>query len=269
MSMTDEVDPRSSLWGLIGFYLRFLRTSKGLTGAEAGKIAGCAPSTISRIETGAQLMSTKHAARLDEAWRTGGLFTLLIYYAVRATTPDWFQSYLSHEQGADRVRMFAGQYVPGLFQTPEYAQALLAEGRAKDKKAALERRMARQEILSRPNPPEVWVIIAQTVLEWPVGGKNVFKAQLARLLSLSEQPNISIRVVPGTAGAYEGMDGPFMITTGREGEIAFAEAPNAGRLVAHLEEVNDFVIRFDRIGMLALPVGPSRDLIKKNMEQMT
>lgn len=152
MSNKDAVDPRSSLWGLMGFYLRFLRTSKGLTGTEAAKIAGCAPSTISRIETGDQLMSDKHAARLDKAWKTGGLFTLLIFYARRASNPDWFNSFLRQEQEADKIRMFAGQHIPGLLQTPEYARALLAAGRTKDKDGSHERRMARQAVLNKTNP---------------------------------------------------------------------------------------------------------------------
>lgn len=111
------------------------------------------------------------------------------------------------------------------------------------------------------------MILAQTVLEWPVGGPEVFKAQLARLLEVSELPHVSIRIVPSTAGAYEGLDGPFMILTGKEDEVAFVEAPNAGRFVADDVEVKDFVTRFDRIGMLALPVGPSRELIKQIMEE--
>ncbi|GAA2442094.1 helix-turn-helix transcriptional regulator [Actinomadura vinacea] len=268
MSQKDAADPRSSMWGLIGFYLRFLRTSKGLNGPDVAKIAGCAPSTISRIETGEQRMSDKHAERIDKAWKTGGLFTLLIYYARRASDPAWFNSFTSQEREADRIRMFGGQHVPGLLQTPEYAEALLAAGRAKDKEAAHRRRMARQEVLTRANPPELWVILAQPVLEWPVGGHHVLKAQLARLVELSELPHVSIRIVPTTTGAYEGLDGPFMILTGKEDEVAFVEAPNAGRLVAEMEEVKDFVTRFDRIGMLALPIGASRELIKQIMEQM-
>ncbi|GAA3932977.1 helix-turn-helix transcriptional regulator [Actinomadura viridis] len=269
MSRKDAADPRSSMWGLIGFYLRFLRTSKGLTGPDAAKIAGCAPSTISRIETGEQRMSDKHAERLDKAWKTGGLFGLLIYYARRASDPDWFESFLAQEQEANRIRMFAGQHVPGLLQTPDYARALLDAGRAKDKEASHKRRMARQKVLDRANPPELWVLLAQNVLEWPVGGRDVHRGQLALLLKLSELPHVSIRIVPTTAGANEGLDGPFMILTGGNDELAFVEAPNAGRLVSEVDEVRDFLTRFDRIGMLALPIGASRELIKKIMEQMT
>ncbi|GAA4224844.1 hypothetical protein GCM10022254_05270 [Actinomadura meridiana] len=34
------------------------------------------------------------------------------------------------------------------------------------------------------------------------------------------------------------------------------------------DDDEDFVTRFDRIGMLALPIGASRELIKKTMEQL-
>jgi transcriptional regulator with XRE-family HTH domain len=256
------------MWDLIGHQLRFLRTARGLTGAEAAKIAGCGPATISRIETGEQKMTEQQAERLDAAWRTGGLFAVLIYYARRASNPDWFNSFTRHEREAERIRMYGGQYVPGLLQTPEYTTALLAAGREKDKEAHFGRRMARQEVLARPNPPEIWLILAQNVLECPVGGCDVMKAQLARLVELSELPTVSIRVVPTAAGANEGLDGPFMIFTGRRGEVAYADAPNAGRLIVDIDEVKDFVTRFDRIGMVALPIDASRELIKRTMEQM-
>ncbi len=268
MSRRDAADPRTSMWDFIGYYLRFLRTSRGLTGAEAGHAARCSAATISRIETGEQRMSEQQAERLDVAWRTGGLFATLIYYARRASNPDWFKSFVRQEQDADRIRIFAGQHVPGLLQTPEYARALLEAGRTKDKEGALRQRMARQEILQRADPPDIWVILAQSALSWPVGGHAVLAAQLSRLVELSSLPNVSIRVVPPTAGAYEGLDGPFMILGGRDGEVAFVEAPSAGRLVTDADEVKDFVTRFDRIGMTALPIDATLNLIKRTLEDM-
>jgi transcriptional regulator with XRE-family HTH domain len=268
MSRRDAADPRSSMWNLAGYYLRFLRTSKGLTGSEAAKIAGCAPATISRIETGEQKMTEKQGERLDAAWKTGGLFSHLIYYARRASNPDWFNSFTKQEREADRIRMYGGQYVPGLLQTPEYATALLTAGRPKDREAALARRMARQEVLTKPKPPEIWALLAQNVLDCPVGGRDVMKGQLARLVELSMCPTVSIRIVPLAAGANEGLDGPFTIFTGKRSEVAYTDAPNAGRLIVDADEVKDFVTRFDRIGMVALPIEPSRELIKRTMEQM-
>jgi hypothetical protein len=128
--------------------------------------------------------------------------------------------------------------------------------------------MARQELLSKPNPPDLWVLLSESVLDWPVGGTEVMRAQLARLLEFSELPHVTLRVVPKSAGAYEGLDGPFKVITVEEGELAFVDAPNGGRLVMDAAEVRGLRLRFDRIGAVAQPVDSSRSLIKQVMETM-
>jgi hypothetical protein len=128
--------------------------------------------------------------------------------------------------------------------------------------------MARQEILRRPVPPDVWITLAESVLDWPVGGRPVLIEQLARLMEISEHPNIVLRIVPKSAGAYDGLDGPFMVLSGKNGDTTYVDAPNGGRLVVDSSEVQSFIDRFDRIGAHALPVDSSRSLIKEVMEKL-
>jgi hypothetical protein len=77
---------------------------------------------------------------------------------------------------------------------------------------------------------------------------------------------VTLRVVPKSAGAHEGLDGPFKIITVRQGDVGFVEAPTGGRLVVDATEVRDLKLKFDHIGAVALPVGYSRDLIRQLME---
>lgn len=80
--------------------------------------------------------------------------------------------------------IFEAVVIPGLLQTPEYARALAIAGGATDEvvRAVVEERMERQAILARSDPPLLWAIIAETVLEWPVGGAEVMREQLQHLL---------------------------------------------------------------------------------------
>jgi hypothetical protein len=167
------------------------------------------------------------------------------------------------------IQMYGGQLVPALLQTPDYARALLVAGRNADIEGDLDNRLARQSLLSKPHPPDVWVLLAESVLDWPVGGPEIMKAQLARLLELSDLPHMTLRVVPKSAGAHEGLDGPFKVITVEEGEVAFVDAPNGGRLVMDTAEVRGLRLRFDRIGAVALPIDSSRNLIRQAMETMT
>lgn len=105
-------------------------------------------------------------------------------------------------------------------------------------------------------------------LDCPVGGPDVMRAQLAHLLDLSNQPNVSVRVVPRSAGAHVGLDGAFKVMTVDEGDVAYTEAHGGGRLVLSAQEVRSFSVRYDRVGVKALPEEASRNLIREIMEDM-
>lgn len=100
--------------------------------------------------------------------------------------------------------------------------------------------MARQAILASASPPELWVLLAETALQCLVGGKAVMHEQLARLVELSVLPNVTLRIVPNSAGANPGLDGSFKVIKVKEGKAAFVEAPNGGRLVLNAAEVGGF-----------------------------
>jgi hypothetical protein len=141
-------------------------------------------------------------------------------------------------------------------------------GRDPDVEGSLARRMARQAVLDRPNPPELWILLAETVLACAVGGPKVMREQLAALLEASERPNVMLRVVPNSAGANQGLDGPFKVIRVQERDVAFVEAPGGGRLILGTAEVQSFGIRFERIGAEALSPAASRSLIERLMEAM-
>ena len=110
------------------------------------------------------------------------------------------------------------------------------------------RRMARQESLTREPPPVLWVLITENVLDWPMGGPEVMREQLAHLLEVSERPNIGIRVIPKLAGAHFGVDGSLKIMTSPSGDVAYTESPGGERLVSSRLEVQPYVVRYVRVG---------------------
>jgi transcriptional regulator with XRE-family HTH domain len=268
VSLIPSEDPRSSMWAFIAYYLRFCRQQRKLNGDLMGEILGCSKSTVSRLETGEGKLDETQAALLDQKWDTGGLFGILLAYARLGHDPDWFKQYLDIEPLASVIRIWQVDLVPGLLQTPDYARANLAAGGVKDIDGDLAKRLKRQEILDGDTPPELFVLLAEGLLEIPGGGAKVMRAQHAHLLNLSERPNIAVRIVPKAAGLHPGLDGSFMIMTTEAGDLAYVEAPGGGRLVPSPPDVRSFAIKYDRIGLEALPTGPSRDLIRRAMESM-
>lgn len=269
MHINESPEPRSSMWAWMAYYLRFQRMQHGMSGHALARLLNCARSSISRLENREAKLTDAQAAALDREWNTGGTFTIMLWYARLGHDPNWFKNFTDSEGRASVLKIYSGQLIPALLQTPAYARALLVEGREPGIDALVEARMARQRILTNDSPADLWVVLAETALPCLVGGKAVMREQLARLIELSHLPNVMLRIVPNTAGANPGLDGPFKVIKVKEGQVGYVEAPTGGRLVADASEVDGLIDRFDRIGAVALPVDSSRSLIKHLMETMT
>lgn len=267
--MTNQPpDPRSSMRAWIAHQLRFQRIERGLSGDAVAKILSCSRSTISRLESGEARLTDKQAAKLDKAWRTGGFFTYALWYARLAPDPQWLASYTAFECRASLIHMFSGQVIPVLLQTPDYARALLLAGRNADVEGDLAKRLARQKLLTRPNPPELWILLTENVLTWPVGGVETMRRQLDHLRELAARSDVILRIVPRRSGESEALDGSFKVITVREGEVGYIEAPTGGRLVLDTDGARDLRMRFDRIGAKAAPVDSTVEMIEQAMEAL-
>ncbi|GAA4624648.1 hypothetical protein GCM10023196_025630 [Actinoallomurus vinaceus] len=226
---------------------------------------GLSGKTVSNVEAGRRKIDERQAKIIDRHFRTGGLFELLLWYAQNGHNPDWAQSVTAYEVIARLIRIYQGQYIPPPFQTEDYARALLlARSNVGDLEGTLQARMDRQAaILDRPDPPYVWALLDEDILDDCIGGAEVMQAQLRHLLELIQRPHISIRIIPRSAGAHIGKDGPFRIITR---DIAYAGAARGGRLIEMCGEVEEFRLDFDLIGQKAASDDASRALIERRLE---
>jgi transcriptional regulator with XRE-family HTH domain len=269
MSAIESLDPDRSLWDLIAVELRRQCEAHRISGSRLGAMIGCDRSTVSRYETGTLKLGERQAKILDREWALEGLFTRLVRYARAGHNADWFQQNVAYEARATVVKIFEQAVIPGPLQTQEYARALFTAGRAEDIDAAVETRIARQVLLTKPRPPVVWILLDETVLlRTFIGGPEVVRGQLAHLLKVSEFPHVTIRIVPLSVGAHVGIAGSFRILTVREGDVAFMEARGGGRLVLDATEVRRFGIEYDQIGAEALSRDSSRSLLASILESI-
>jgi hypothetical protein len=264
----DPLNPKISLWHMLAHLLRWEREKNGLTLVQWGKICSAAPSTVSNVEAGRRKIDERQARILDRHFRTGGLFELMLWYARNGHNPDWAQSVAAYESMALVIRIYHGQYVPPPLQTKEYAHALLsARSKVGDLNKTLKARMTRQAaILERLDPPYLWALIDEQVLDHGFGGTEVMQAQLRHLLDMMRRPRISIRVIPRSAGAHCGIDGPFRIITVDSRDVAYTGAARGGRLIEMCDEVEDIRIDFDLIGQKAASDDASYSLIERRLE---
>ncbi|MBW8482969.1 helix-turn-helix domain-containing protein [Actinomadura parmotrematis] len=267
-----ELDPARSLWDLAALEVSRQRYWASLTITAFAELIGCDRSTVSRIESGGLRLSLQIAAAIDETFAARGLFTCLVGHASARREGNWMPGLADYEKRASRIRMWEPTLVPGLMQTPAYGRAVLeaAEkaGLLTDVEGELELRMARQRAVweREGGAPRMSAVVSWAVLELPVGGPGVMHDQLAHLLALSERPRVSVRVVPKSAGAHTGHDGPHKLLSVGGRDVAFSDGADWGGLVLDLERVERFALRCEQIGDLAAPVDRSREMITRAME---
>jgi hypothetical protein len=268
MSAADLIDPNASIWDWLAYDLRVHRLRHKQTLSYVGDVLNRTKGWVSNVENGRRRLTEVEAKKLDMLWSTSGHFFRLISYAKRGHDPDWGRQHLEYESRASVLAIFELAVVPGLLQTEEYARVSFTAAGVPNVEDQVAKRMARQEALSRPDPPMLWVLLDEGVLDREVGGPQVMKAQLAKLLEMSELPHVSIRIVPRSAGWHFGLEGSFKIMTVDTGDVVYTEACGGGRLVSDPEEVRDFRLRHARIGQWALPIDSSRRLIERKLEAM-
>jgi len=213
---------------LLGSQLRRLREARGIARDAAGYTIRASESKISRMELGRVSFKVRDVEDLltlyqvkDEAERA-----TLLALANAANLPgwwhrygdvlaDWFQPYLGLEEAASVVRTYEVQFVPGLLQTADYARAVVARGHVGAPAAEIDRRvslrMARQQLLTRPDPPQLWAVLDEAALRRPIGGAEVMRAQLQALIDISKLDNVTVQVMPFRSGGHAAEGGAFTI----------------------------------------------------------
>lgn len=245
--------------------LRRLREQTGLATTDVARRLDWQASRISRLEnrqssiTGPDLRKLLDLYQVeDQEYRA-----YLAELARRLNERGWWNRYagqitssladlISLEEEARTIRTFGQELVPGLLQIPEYAQEIFRDGwpfnTAEEVKRRVEVRMERQQVLARPDPPpRLSVVLGEGVLRRPVGGREVMLRQLEFLMRLpQDHPNVSIQVLPFTAGVHPAMVGPFtMLTFQDPDDLGVVDLENAAGSL-FLEEPHDIRI-YDEI----------------------
>lgn len=214
----------------IAYELRRLREASGHTRQEAAARLGRTVAQIGHLETGRNLPSAGDVEILLNWYghpdRTEFFRDLLKrakkgrdwWIGLADDLPDYFALFLGLEASAVQLQSYDGLVVPGLLQTAAYAKAIIRAGERSqpDHEVArrVELRMARQQLIERPDEPvQVWSVLDEAVLHRQVGGADVMREQLERLVKLAEWPNIDLQVLPVTAGAHAGTEGTFTLLT--------------------------------------------------------
>jgi transcriptional regulator with XRE-family HTH domain len=221
---------------LLGAQLRRLREAAGISAEKAGYEIRASRSKISRMETGRVGAKDRDVEDLLTLYGVLNQRQRAKYLALATRSrepewwtqyndilPDWFEVYLGLESAAEVIHTFETQFLPGLFQTEDYARAITRLGHQAASAEEIERRvslrLARQDLLARRQPPRVWAVMDEAVLRRPIGGVAVMRAQLRRLIEVVELPNVALQIVPFARSGHAGASVSFSILRFEEWDL--------------------------------------------------
>ncbi len=267
----------------LGSELRRLREARAIKLEEVADQLGVAASTLSRIETGKAPTKTAYLTVLFELYGVtdAGHRQVLLDMAREGHRKGWwavyddvlptgFGIYVGLEAEAAGLRIYETQVVNGLLQTAAYTQAVLREVHKKDTPEQLQRlaelRHKRQEVLDREDPPDLWLILDESVLRRPIGGAEVMRGQLEHLVEASQWPNVTLQVLPFSSGAHPALMGPFAILEFPErddDDVVHFDSWGGPIYLEKDKDVRDCAEAFDRLRAAALSPSDSADMASK------
>lgn len=237
-------------------------------------------SKIIRIETGAVGVSTndlKALLRLYEI-RDSDRTDELVELARASRQSSWWSKYredissqflqfIEYEEAASVLRIYEPLVLPGLLQTQEYAYAIIRELAEADTPEALvqtrtEIRLTRQRLLEQPSPPTLICVIDESAIQRMVGERSIASSQIDRLITLAARPNVTIEIVPFSAGLHRGMLESFIVLEfpdPEDSDVLFIET-SRDMIVSHDEagEISGYLEVFEHLRSISL--GPDASL---------
>ncbi|MDQ3404635.1 MAG: helix-turn-helix transcriptional regulator [Actinomycetota bacterium] len=288
--MTVVASSPTALKRWIAFELRKLRDRSGLSREDAAKAIQGSAQNVGHMENGRSLPGPLELERLLELYGVPERVEFWRELRLRAkkgkdwwigfgeAVPEYFNLFLGLESSAVQIESWDAHVVPGLFQTPDYARAVIRGGEPERSLDEVDRqvelRMARQhEVLEDGSPPLVWRVIAEPVLRWLVGGTDTMRAQLDRLVELAEHPNIEIQVLPVSVGAHTGGEGTFTLLSfppelENDHGVVFAETKVQGYYYEEREQIMRYRTTLARLQVQAAKPADSPAFIRRIAKEL-
>jgi transcriptional regulator with XRE-family HTH domain len=268
-----------ALW--LGQQLKELRDGIGMNLKEVGAYLQRDASTVSRFESGEYPARRVDVAALLDLYRVDDeeKRERLKELGEAVWQTGWWDEYSKDVKGemvdlawleerTKQIRGYVAIVVHSLLQIPEYAEAVIRsddeEWREEQIRRFLSLRLNRQKVLEKEHPPELFIIMDDSVLFRPFGGRDVLRRQLEHLVELAARPHVEIRVLPRQSGTFAGDSGMFTLFSMPEPypDAAYTETL-AGGIYVESEKTERFVRAYDRLLAVTLSADESAAFIAR------
>ncbi|MFC8257498.1 helix-turn-helix domain-containing protein [Streptomyces sp. NPDC057291] len=257
------------VWVAYGTLLQHLRRRAELSQQALGEAIGYSLEQVASVEQGRRPAKEAFTVAAERVLAAGGVLEVLQAEVDRAKLPRFFRDVALLETEAVSRFSYDPLLVPGLLQTEAYAETLLnAHFPPLDEETVelrVSARLARQGLLTRSDPPLVFVfIVEESALHRDVGGGAVRREQLEKLLECSRMRNVELQIMPTSHAAHSGLNGPMVLLETRDHkQCVYVEAQDVVNVRSDRDEVSEFWLRYGMLRTQALNTEESSSLIER------
>ncbi|MER5373757.1 MULTISPECIES: helix-turn-helix transcriptional regulator [unclassified Streptomyces] len=265
----------------LGQELRKLREDKGMTAEQVADRLLVSQSKISRLENGRRSISQRDVRDLCGVYEVEDqrMVDSLMEMAKDSRQQGWWHAfgdvpysvYIGLETDAASLRVYDPQVVPGLLQTRQYAETLIAGALPETAPAEIDKRvqvrMRRQERISaEENPLRLWTVMDEAALRRVVGGRSLMRDQLEYLVEQSQLPHVTVQVIPFDMGAHPGLNGQYAILEfpdASDSSVVYIEGVTSDLYLEKPNDVQKYSVMYEHLRAQALNVEQSRQFISR------
>lgn len=274
MPPRKDVDAAASVPAFYGAELRWKREHAGLTLQELAEGCFYSVAFLSQIEMGDRRMPLDLARHADQVLGTDGFFERRCGDARKARRgghAEYFADVVEQEKRAEVIEEWAPTLIPGLLQTEAYAQAVVRATHPlepqEDVNAKVDARLERSCIFEDPRTPQLWVVLHESILRYPIMGCADMAVQLDHIAELARRNRIIAQILPLNAGAH-----PFMVGTATlmsfpdAPPLAYTESLHSGELIDDPALVKQYVGSYDLLKAAAVAPKDSLAMVEAAAE---
>ncbi|MBB0243769.1 helix-turn-helix domain-containing protein [Streptomyces alkaliphilus] len=265
----------------LGTELRKLRERAGITAPKAAEELGTNRTAISNLEAGRFGVSPERVRTLATLYRCSDERYIAALEAMAGERgKKWWEEYRGKlpvstldvaelEHHASALETVQILHLPGLLQTEDYAKEVLGVDvpppSPVDLRRRLSYRMRRRDVLDREDLLHCTFFIHESALRMRTGGTTVFKGQIRHLMEASTRDNITLRVIPFTAGVFPNTGISTVYAHGPVPALdtVHVDAPHGNYLLDADTHLDNYRAIMRRIGEISLTPEGSRDLLRQ------
>ncbi|WP_461145228.1 helix-turn-helix domain-containing protein [Salinifilum aidingensis] len=265
----------------VGLILRNLRERAGVKPKEIAERLDWYSTKVTRVEKGELTVSAAEVEVLltmfsvpdgAEAEQLRELAREARRRDQPAKVPDWAATYVALEGAATEIKSYDPELIHGTLQTEDYARAILSDplDDSRDIEPAIRERLARGSRVLEGTGPSLWCVLGEAVLYREVGNHEVLREQLEHLRVAAQRPNITIQIVPFSAGQHIAVGSSWVLLHLGEpvATYAYLEGLTGSDYLDKPSHTEKYVTAFDKLRAAAASERATMAMLERRIKEL-